>query len=127
MSGPQRTPGLWEVDTVRNEGEYGNGPDTHSGFESFAVIDSEGRVLFDTLNRDGTLTEIHEESDDADGYHRAWDAKAQADLEHAVRCVNAHDDLLAQLQHAVRWFDQLTAADVERYRAAIARATGGAP
>lgn len=43
-----------------------------------------------------------------------------------AQCLNAHDDLVAQLQHAVRWFDQITPADVARYRAAIAKATGSA-
>lgn len=35
-------------------------------------------------------------------------------------------DLLRELQHAVRWFDQLTPADIQRYRAVIAKATGSA-
>ena len=33
-------------------------------------------------------------------------------------------ELLAQLQHVVQWHDQICQDDVERYRAAIAKATG---
>lgn len=36
----------------------------------------------------------------------------------------AAPDLLAALEHAVRYFDQLTPSDVVRYRIAIAKATG---
>ena len=34
--------------------------------------------------------------------------------------------LLADLEHVVKWFDQITAADVARYRATIADAKSGA-
>lgn len=40
--------------------------------------------------------------------------------------IAAAPELLEQLQHAVRWFDQLKPEDIERYRAVIAKATGGA-
>lgn len=40
--------------------------------------------------------------------------------------IAAAPDLLKQLQHVVRFFDQINPADVERYRAAIAKATGSA-
>lgn len=102
MVSAARTPGTWDYDAVRNEGEYGDGgPDSHIGFDSFAILDAEGRVLFDSLNRDGAVTEVDEESDDEAGYHRAWDRRAQADAQHVVRCVNAHDDLLEALQRYV--------------------------
>ncbi len=35
------------------------------------------------------------------------------------------NELLKHLQHAVRFFDQLTKADADRYGATIAKATGG--
>lgn len=35
-------------------------------------------------------------------------------------------ELLAALQHVVRWFDQLKPEDVARYRVAIAKVTGSA-
>jgi hypothetical protein len=40
--------------------------------------------------------------------------------------ISAAKELLAELQHAVRFFDQLTPNDVARYRIAIAKATVGA-
>lgn len=126
----KHTPAPWEVDTVRNEGEYGNGgPDSHIGFDSFVVMDSEGRVLFDSLNRDGALTEVDEESDDEDGYHRAWDTLAKADAEHIVRCVNAHDLMLEALEVVSDVFQTrgvyvLDEQDMALVRRAIAKATG---
>jgi hypothetical protein len=43
-----------------------------------------------------------------------------------ARLIASAPDLLAALEHAVRFFDQLKPEDVARYRAAIAKATGGA-
>lgn len=63
----------WSTDTIKNEGEYGAGEDAVSGFDSFAVIDSKGNTLLDTLNFD--QSEIQEEYDD--DYFRAWDEPAQ--------------------------------------------------
>jgi hypothetical protein len=81
------TPGPWEVDTVRNDGEYGDGgPDSHVGFDSFAIFDQGGRALFDSLNRDGALTQVDEEADYEDGYHRAWDRLAEADARYLAAC-----------------------------------------
>lgn len=90
----------WSVDTIRNEGEYGSGPDTHSGFDSFAILDSEGRVLFDSLNRDGAVTEITEDGDAYEGYFNAWDAKAKEDAERIVICVNAFEEMSNALEAA---------------------------
>jgi hypothetical protein len=63
------TPGPWEADTIGNEGEYGSGPDTHSGFKSPVMLDPSGKALFDAVN--GDLIEVHEEYDE-DGCY-AWD------------------------------------------------------
>jgi len=38
--------------------------------------------------------------------------------------IAAAADLLKQLEHAVRWFDQLKPADINRYKAVIAKAKG---
>jgi hypothetical protein len=117
----QHTPGPWFVDEVDNEGEYGDGgPDSHRGFKSFSVIDEAGNVLFDSLN--ATVSDVQEHADDESGHHRAWDELAQRNLTLAAEA----PELLKHLQHAVRFFDQLTKADADRYRAAIAKATGGA-
>ena len=40
--------------------------------------------------------------------------------------IAAAPDLLKQLQHVVRFFDQLNPSDIERYLAVIAKATGSA-
>lgn len=130
------SPVPWDYDAVRNEGEYGDGgPDSHIGFDSFAILDVEGRVLFDSLNRDGAVTEVDQESDDEAGYHRAWDRLAQVDAQHVVRCVNAHDDLLAlargveQMLANQKWTGVGEGLENELLRAAravIAKAQGGA-
>jgi hypothetical protein len=115
----KHTPGPWFVDEIDNEGEYGDGgPDSHSGFKSFCVIDDAGNVLFDSLN--STIGDVHEDFDDETGHHRAWDDLAQRNLTLAAEAT----ELLKHLQHAVRFFDQLTKADADRYNAAIAKATG---
>jgi hypothetical protein len=54
------------------------------------------------------------------------DGEYETDLANA-RLIAAAPDLLRELQHAVRWFDQIKPDDVARYRAAIAKATGKAP
>ncbi|WP_353631055.1 hypothetical protein AADG64_09550 [Achromobacter xylosoxidans] len=53
----KHSPAPWSVETVRNEGEYGSGPDTTTGFDSYAVLDANGRTLFDSLNSD--VAEVH--------------------------------------------------------------------
>jgi len=40
-----------------------------------------------------------------------------------ARLIAAAPELLRELEHAVRWFDQLTSADIARYEAVIAKAT----
>jgi hypothetical protein len=40
-----------------------------------------------------------------------------------ARLIAAAPDLLEALEHVVRWFDQINPIDVERYRAAIKKAT----
>ncbi|CFL83480.1 hypothetical protein [Burkholderia pseudomallei] len=77
MSEIKHTPGPWEIDTIDNCGEYGDGgPDTSTGFKSYAVYDEKGRVLFDTLNSDAAV--IHEEGYDLD--HYAWDEVGKRNL-----------------------------------------------
>jgi hypothetical protein len=122
------SPGPWEVDTVRSDGEYGDGgPDSHVGFDAYAIFDSEGRVLFDSLNRDGSASEITEEGDSYEGYFRAWDAKARADAERIVQCVNAHNHMLEALEVVsvapqVRGVYVLDEQDMRCVLAAIAKA-----
>lgn len=61
----------WAYDTTKNDGEYGSGDETHSGFDSFKMqADDSGKVLFDSLNSDAAVVEEF----DSDG--RAMDAVA---------------------------------------------------
>ena len=55
-----------------------------------------------------------------------YDSIAYERAKHIVLCVNSHDDLLKELKHLVRYFDQLTADDVVGAKAAIAKAEGRA-
>lgn len=80
----------WIVEAIDNNGEYGSGPDSRSGFQSFAICDAESRVLFDSLNRDVSISEIHEEAhEDEYGHVTAWDDLASRDARRIVACVNA--------------------------------------
>jgi hypothetical protein len=121
----KHTPGPWHVDSTHNEGEYGSGPDTHSGFKSFVVFDDDGRSLFDSTNSEAT--EVAEAFDE-DSFH-AWDAVGLANLTLAA----AAPELLAGLRSMLDWLDDgnrvlsdACAADVASARAAITKATGGA-
>lgn len=86
----KHSPAPWSVETVRNEGEYGSGPDTNTGFDSYAVLDANGRTLFDSLNSD--VAEVHavEHCLGVD----AWDDVARENLTMAA----AAPDLLAALE-----------------------------
>ena len=53
----------------------------------------------------------------------AWIDKSNEPEDNA-RLIAAAPELLDQLKHALRFWDQLTMADAERYRAAIAKAEG---
>jgi hypothetical protein len=52
----------------------------------------------------------------------SWRTEQEAN----ARLIAAAPELLKELEHAVRWFDQLNPADIARYRAVIAKATGSA-
>lgn len=69
------TPGPWEVETVHSEGEYGTDEDGGHGFDAYAVVDSKGRPMFDSLNRDDSS--IHTDTD-GDVFY-AWDDLAKRD------------------------------------------------
>lgn len=71
------TPGEWEVDTIKSEGEYGTDEDGGRGFMAYVVTDAKGRPLVDSLNRDDSSIHV-----DTDGeYHYAWDELAKRDCE----------------------------------------------
>jgi hypothetical protein len=120
----QHTPGPWHVDSIHNDGEYGIGPDTHSGFKSFVVCDDKGRALFDSINSDAI--EVQEEHGEDD--FSAWDAVGLANATLAA----AAPDLLAALHDARQWIPTDVEILVEGNRtrvvdvvdAAIAKAEG---
>jgi hypothetical protein len=118
------------VDTIDNEGEYGDGgPDSRSGFKSYAVYDSKGRALFDSLNSDAIEVSEEYSDDESGGGHYAWDAVAEANM----RLAAAAPDLLAAVREymeIMRYADdkQALIAGIRRAdelaRAAVAKATG---
>ena len=99
------TPGPWHVDTMLNEGEYGNnGPDTRSGFDSYVLIDDDGLALADSLNRAGMASEVVE-CDEA-----AWDERAKRDFDFIAAC---SPDRITRILAAL----EAAQADAVRYRA----------
>lgn len=105
----------WSVDTVRNEGEYGSGPNTGAGFDSYAVFDAAGRILFDSLNSDAAEVHAVEHEVGVD----AWDDVARENLTIAA----AAPELLAA---AVAFMEgEGNCKEVrDMFRAAIAKARG---
>lgn len=79
----------WEVESVRDE----------HGVKEFAIVCPNGRVLFDSFNRDVMNSAIESESHE-DGID-AWNAPAKADAEFIVRACNrdhVFDDLVEALK-----------------------------
>jgi hypothetical protein len=90
------TPGPWETDTLKSEGEYGSGPDTVAGFEVTAIYNAKGEVLFDALNSDAIV--VHEDYGDEDGYVLAWDQISAANAALIVTLVNNLPAILSALE-----------------------------
>ena len=79
------TQGPWEVDTIRNDGEYGDGgPDSRTGFDSYAIFGADMSILLDSLN--STAIMVNEEYDE-DGLH-AWDEVGSCNIDFIVAAVN---------------------------------------
>lgn len=89
------TQGEWSVDTVRSEGEYGSGPDTHSGFHVSAIFGPNGETLFDALNSDAAR--VTEEYDD-EGYCYAWDEVSGHNAQFIALCHNYAASIIAALR-----------------------------
>lgn len=113
------SPGPWEVDTIDNDGTYGDGPDCHSGFKSYAVYDANGKVLFDSLNAE--VAEIDIEYDDMGAY--VWDRVSEANLTLAGASHGMLTALETVLARAVRG-EKLTTGDQAIVASAISKATG---
>ena len=88
------TPRPWEVIAVDNNGDYGEGPDTHSGFTSYVIVDAAGKAIADTTNSD--LIVVHEEADE-DGFS-AWDETGRANVQMIVTAVNERSALQARVK-----------------------------
>lgn len=82
------TQGEWYTDTENSEGEYGTGPDTHSGFLVSVIYGPDGKSLFDPHNSD--CIEVHEDYPDEDGYVSAWDETSRRNAAFIVALVNAY-------------------------------------
>jgi hypothetical protein len=100
MAGIQKHTGLpWHVDTIEmRDASYGSGEDTHEGFSVYGMFDANGRCLFDSMNRDYRLIEVHEEHDE-DG-KTAWDELARRDFDFVRRACNSHEALVRALRAA---------------------------
>lgn len=109
------SPGPWDVDTIDNDGMYGDGPDCHSGFKSYAVYDANGKVLFDSLNAE--VAEIDIEYDDMGAY--VWDRVSEANLTLA----GASLDMLTALETVLSG-GHLNTGEQAIVANAIAKATG---
>lgn len=104
------TPGPWEVDTIKSEGEYGSGPDTLTGFAVSVILDPNGKALADALNSD--LIVVHEDGGDWDGYVAAWDETSANDFALIVALRNALPEIIA------------TYRERDSYKAALERIDG---
>ncbi len=111
------TPGPWEVDTEKSEGNYGSGPDCHSGFQVSAIIGgADGKTLFDALNSDACI--VDEEGPDEDGYYYAWDTVSDTNAALIVAAVNALPKLLDRIEADAKRIAELEAEN-ERLRKAL--------
>lgn len=109
------SPGPWDVDMIDNYGTYGDGPDCHSGFKSYAVYDANGKVLFDSLNAE--VAEIEVEYDDMGAY--VWDRVSEANL----MLAGASHDMLTALETVLAG-GHLNTGEQAIVANAIAMATG---
>ena len=81
------SPGPWEADDVRSDGEYGDGgPDSHTGFMAKQMFDANGVAIFDSLNAE--VSEVDESVDDEYGSVSAWDTIADKNFKAAAAAVN---------------------------------------
>ncbi len=103
------TPGPWESDTTKNDGEYGNGgPDSHEGYSSYEIIVQIGEkveTLCDSVNASHQMIEEDFGGDENGDWHEAWDEIARRNFD---LIANAPTDLAALV------------AEVERLRTEVA-------
>jgi hypothetical protein len=96
------TPGPWEWDGVRSEGEYGSDDDGGCGYESYQVTTNAGACIVDCLNNDNGAVHVEH-----DGH--AWDKVAKQDAKYIAA---ASPDVVLALIARI----ESLAADAERYK-----------
>lgn len=89
------TPGEWSTDYEHNDGEYGDGPDSRSGFNSYG-IHIEGLVICDTLNSGVIEVEEDHHEDGCD----AWDEQGNRNMELICFLKNNAEAIIAALRGA---------------------------
>lgn len=106
------TPGEWNIDTEKNEGDYGSGDpdDVRTSFESYALHAPSGTIC-DTLNSD--LISVNEESDGESGDIYAWDEVGERNMKWIAAIHNAFPAILAERQAML---DRLEAAESDVLR-----------
>ena len=92
---PVVTPGEWGEDTLKSEGAYGSGDDTHEGFATTAIYNADGKLLFDALNSDVIL--VQEEWDEG-GFCYAHDLTSSANADLIVTLRNNLPTIIAALE-----------------------------
>ena len=107
------TPGPWEDDSIRNEGDYGSGEDTRSKFHSYAVY-ADGKAICDTLNSDLALVEEEYDEDGAS----AWDEVGRKNM--AYISAASPDLIIAWAEERER--DKARIAELEKDRDELALA-----
>lgn len=120
----KHTPLPWEVNIIRNEGDFGMGEDISSGFDSYSISIANGKIIADTTNSD--LIIVEDESDDETRF--TWDTVGKANAEFIVRACNTHYKLLDACKEVTEWFankSEFVGAELnELIKAAIAKAEG---
>lgn len=122
------TPGEWEVDTEKTDGEYGSGPDCHSGYHASIITAGDKRICGTENSSDG---EVHEEFDE-DGCY-AWDEVAARNMKAAATAVNTLPAALDEIERLSAERDSLidqvkimtgVSAELSRVKAKLDEAVG---
>jgi hypothetical protein len=92
------TPGPWEDDREKSEGDYGDGPMCRTGYDTAVILAPNGKRLFDALNSDAG--EVHEDGPDEEGFYYAWDEVSRRNAAGIVLLHNAAPALLAELRQS---------------------------
>jgi hypothetical protein len=104
------TPGPWDVGVIHNEGEYGTGEDSYSGFKSYVVgcgpVDN-WKSIVDTSNSDVAMIEVDGDYDSTD----TWDEVGKCNASFIAAAREAVPALIARVREleaalVEAWFRQ---------------------